>query len=133
MESSTFYSDWREARRIRAWELKQQGWTQRKIAEALGVSEGAVSQWMKRAREGGVEALRHRPPPGPRRKLSNEQLAQLPDLLSRRPPAYGFEGGSWTRARVAEVIEREFGVTYDHSHISRLLKQCGWSLKASKR
>jgi hypothetical protein len=28
--------DWREWRRLRAWELKQQGWQQRAIARALG-------------------------------------------------------------------------------------------------
>jgi transcriptional regulator len=37
-------ADWREGRRIRAWELKQEGWKQRDIAQALGVSAGAVSQ-----------------------------------------------------------------------------------------
>jgi len=53
------HSDWREARRFRAFSLKQEGWKQKDIAEALGVSESAVSQWMKRAREGGgKEALR---------------------------------------------------------------------------
>jgi hypothetical protein len=35
---------------VQAWRLKQQGWPQRQIAAALGVSEGAVSQSMKRAR-----------------------------------------------------------------------------------
>src|ERR687890_96970 len=55
-------TDWREGRRLRAFELKQQGWSQQRIAEALGVSKGAVSQWMKRARDGGgVEALKRRP------------------------------------------------------------------------
>jgi predicted transcriptional regulator len=37
--------DWREARRLRAWQLHEQGWKQKDIAAALGVSEGAVSQW----------------------------------------------------------------------------------------
>jgi hypothetical protein len=37
-------ADWREERRKRAWELKTQGWQQKDIAAALGVSEGAVSQ-----------------------------------------------------------------------------------------
>jgi predicted transcriptional regulator len=36
---------------VRAWELAQQGWEQKKIAEALGVTEGAVSRWMKIGRE----------------------------------------------------------------------------------
>jgi transposase len=58
-----------------------QGWSQRQITEALGVSQGAVSQWMKRAREGGPEALRHRPPSGAPCRLSAEPLARLPALL----------------------------------------------------
>jgi predicted transcriptional regulator len=57
--------DWREARRLQAWELKKKGWKQSKIAEALGVTRGAVSQWIKAVREGGVEALRHRKGGGP--------------------------------------------------------------------
>jgi transposase len=56
--------NWREARRLQAWHLKQQGWSQRQMAEALVVSEGAVRQGMARARNAGPEALRRRPPPG---------------------------------------------------------------------
>ncbi len=43
--------DWREGRRRRAWELAQQGWKHQDIAAALGVTPGAVSQWLKRARD----------------------------------------------------------------------------------
>jgi predicted transcriptional regulator len=39
-------SNWKEARRLPAWHLKQQGWAQRQIAGAFGVSEAAVSQWL---------------------------------------------------------------------------------------
>ena len=46
-------ANWKEARRLQAWHLKQKGWSQRHMAEAMGVSEAAVSQWMKRARVGG--------------------------------------------------------------------------------
>jgi transposase len=52
---------WKEVRRLQAWHLKQKGWAQRQTAEAVGVSEGAISQSMQRARHGGPEALRHRP------------------------------------------------------------------------
>jgi transposase len=120
-------ADWREERRKRAWELKQAGWTQRAIAVALGVSEGAVSQWMKRARVGGVAALRRQPPPGLRPRLTAEQRAQIPTLLARGAPAYGFRGDVWTARRVAEVIHRTFGVHYHPDHVGRLLKQSGWS------
>jgi DNA-directed RNA polymerase specialized sigma24 family protein len=50
--SSQEATNWREGRRLRAWELKQEeGWKQQDIARALGVSKGALSQWMKRAEQ----------------------------------------------------------------------------------
>ncbi len=114
-------------RRQRAWELYQAGWWQKDIAVALGVSRGAVSQWIKRGREGGVEALRTRPRPGGPAKLTAEQRAQIPGLLARGAEAYGFRGDVWTAARVAAVIWRSFGVRYHRDHVSRVLRQAGWS------
>lgn len=73
-------ADWCEGRRLRAWELKQQGWKQSAIARALGVTRGAVSQWMKQAREEGVSGLYRRIAPGPAWKLSAEQRSHLPVL-----------------------------------------------------
>jgi transposase len=58
----------------------------------MGVSEGAVSQWMKRGRAGGPEALRHRPRAGAPRRLTAEPLARVPALLQRGSDAYGFRG-----------------------------------------
>mgnify|MGYP003288511289 CR=1 FL=1 len=118
---------WKEARRLQAWHLKQQGWPQRQIAEAVGVSEGAASQWMTRAREAGPEALRRRPPPGAPRRLSLEQLARLPGLLDRGPTAYGFRGELWTRTRIAAVIHLVFGVSSHPRHVGRLPDAMRWS------
>jgi transposase len=119
--------NWKEARRLQAWRLKQRGWSQRQIAEALGVSEGAVSQWMRRARNSGPDALRHCPPPGARRRLTDEQLARLPALLHQGPEAYGFRGAVWTRTRIAVVIRVEFGISYHPAHISRVCQAIRWS------
>ncbi len=120
-------ADWREERRKQAWNLKRQGWQQNEIAEALGVSEGAVSQWMKRGREGGEAALEARPPLGGRPRLSAEQLAQLPALLARGAESYGFRGDVWTARRVCKVIEQEFGVRYSRDHVGYLLRKIGGS------
>ena len=127
-------TDWREGRRLRAFELKQQGWSQQQIAEALGVSKGAVSQWMKRARDGGgVEALKRRPAPGARPRLSEEQRAKVPELLEQGAEAHGFRGDVWTCERVAIVIRKEFGVSYHPAHVSRLLKALRQSLQKPQR
>lgn len=125
--ASSQASDWREGRRLRAWELHLIGWKQQAIATALGVTQGAVSQWLKRAREGGVAALYRRPAPGAAPRLSVEQRAQLPGLLTRGAEAFGFVGDVWTQPRVAAVIRREFGVCYHPSQVGRILRACGWS------
>jgi transposase len=126
-------TDWREGRRLRAFELKERGWKQTQIADALGVTEGAVSQWMKRAREEGVEGLRHKPPPGATPRLSEEARAKLPELLAQGAEAHGFRGKVWTCERVATVIRREFGVSYHPAHVSRLLKALRQSLQKPQR
>ena len=118
---------WKEARRLQAWHLKPQGWSQHQMAEAMGVREGAVSQGMTRARAAGPEALRRRPPPGAPRRLSPAQLARLPERLHRGPVAYGVRGELWTRTRIAAVIRLAFGVSYHPRHVGRLLNARHWS------
>lgn len=85
-------ADWKEKRRMRAFELKKNGWKQTNIAEALGVTDGAVSQWMSRAEEGGKEALRRKVDTGPDKRLSDEDRQKLPALLKKGPEHYGFRG-----------------------------------------
>lgn len=121
--------DWKEGRRLRAFDLVEQGWKPTRVAEALGVTRGAVSQWLARARAGGREALRHRPPPGKTPALSAEQRARLPGLLAQGAEAYGFIGEVWTTPRVATVIRREFGVTHHPAHVSRILGSIRWSVQ----
>ncbi len=68
----SFAGDWREWRRLRAWQLKQRGWSQRTIAAAFGVSEGAVSRWTAAARQDGSAVLLACPSPGAPRRLTDE-------------------------------------------------------------
>jgi transposase len=125
--------DWREGRRLRAWELFQVGWRQVDIAEALGVTQGAVSQWIQRAREGGVEALHRHPAPGAKSKLIPKQLAELPNLLARGAEAYGFRGNVWTHPRIVAIIKQVFGVKYHPNHIPRILYKIGWTRQKPRR
>lgn len=119
--------DWREGRRLRAYELYQQGWKQGAIAHALGVTSGAVSQWLKRARAEGVAALKKRASPGAPPRLTKEQKARLPELLRQGAPAFGFAGDVWTGERVAAIIEQEWQVSYHPHYVPQLLQACGWS------
>ena len=127
MEHNKQPKDWREARRIQAWRLKEKGWQPSKIAEALGVTRGAVSQWFNRAKTDGVEALYSRKSSGRPPELHADKLEQLPALLAKGAEAYGFRGDFWTRPRVATVIKKAFGVSYTPQHVGNLLRKIGWS------
>lgn len=128
-------TDWREGRRLRAFELKEKGWSQKQIAQALGVSKGAVSQWMKRVREGsGAESLRHVSPPGARPRLTEVQRAKLKELVSIfDAEAYGFRGEVWTADRLRWLIKDQFGVSYHSAHVSRLARSLGLSSQKPAR
>lgn len=118
-------TQWKEARRKRALELKAAGWKQRDVAQAFGVSEAAVSQWLAAYAARGPDAWRATPRPRGPRKLRQEELELLPELLSYGAETYGFIGEVWTCTRIATFVQLVFGVRYHKAHISRLLKQLG--------
>src|SRR5579862_9555430 len=117
----------REWRRFQALKLSERGWSQRRIAEALDVTEQALSGWLHQARAGGPEALRARRRPGRPPELSAAQQRMIPEWLWHGPEAYGFRGQVWTSARVARVIEEEVGIRYHKDHVARLLKALHWT------
>lgn len=130
--------NWREYRRLRAWEMHEQGYKQGEIAEALGLTQSAVSRIIARAKAGGVAALQHHKPPGRRAQLSAEQRQQLLTELAQGAEAHGFRGDVWTTARIAQFIAQRFGVQYHRDYIGPLLRQLGWSaqrpiVRASQR
>lgn len=120
-------TSWKEERRKRAWALCQTGWKQKNIAEALGVTQGAVSQWIKRGRAGGEAGLTEQPKSGAPVRLSATDRQKLPGILERGAESFGYRGELWTCARVGKLIEREFGVRYHPAHVSRILKDLGWT------
>lgn len=119
--------DLREWRRLQAWHLKMDGWNRRDVAEALDVTERSVSRWSSIARIRGLQGLLSATIPGRPPELSLQQRSWIPELLWHGAEAYGFRDTTWTCGRIAKVIQEEFGVAYDKSHVSRLLKQLCWT------
>jgi transposase len=121
--------NWREYRRLRVWEMHQQGQRQQAIAAALGLTQGAVSQIIARAEAGGVTALQYHKPQGAKPRLTAAQKADLLGKLRQGATAHGFQNDVWTCERIAQLIVKTFGVTYHPDYIGPLLRQLGWSVQ----
>jgi transposase len=118
----------REERRLAAARLLRTGrLSQAEIAREMGVSEASVSRWKHRLQQTGARGLRQRQPPGRPSRLSPAQWRQLFRLLRRGALAAGFESERWTLRRIAQLIEREFGVHYHFGSLGPALRARGWS------
>jgi len=127
--ATTEPQNWREYRRLRVWEMHQQGHRQQGIADALGLTQGAVSQIIARAEAGGVEALRYHKPQGAKPRLSAAQKTDLLEQLRQGATAHGFQGDVWTCERIAQLIAKCYGVQYHPDYIGPLLRQLCWSVQ----
>lgn len=122
-----------EARRRRAMELLDQGQRPADVARIVGVTRSAVSQWKKRCQRRGPAGVAARPHPGGTPKLSAAQQRRLVRRLLAGAGKAGFATSLWTLPRIAELIRREFGVTYDPSGVWHLLRRLGWSCQKPQR
>lgn len=126
-------SRWQHERRLRAIALFQQGWQQKKIAEALGVTKGAVSQWVKKVKdippEAQSEALRIKKSPGRPRAIDAEQSPKLLALIDQGAEAAGFVGDVWTAARIRVVARRELSLIVSLATIKNFLHRERYSVQ----
>ena len=111
-------------------ELYQSGKTQQEIAQAVDCSQVWVSKVLKRYKTQGDSGLQVKgKAPGASPKLTTGQFSQLKTLLNQGALIHGFATDNWTRERIAQLINKRFGVSYHPAHISRLMKRLGFSLQ----
>jgi len=121
--------------RRRAVELVcRDGWKPSKVAAVLSCSVRSVQLWVRKSSSGRrTAALKTGKAPGAKPKLDARQKQRLLKRLAKGPEANGFAGQLWTCPRIAELIRREFGVSYHVRYLPALLKALGWSVQKPKR
>jgi len=97
------------------------------VARRLHVCRQTVSRWADEFRAGGREALKKAGRAGRRPELSEADRERLQELLVQGPEKLGYETPLWARARVAHLIDNEFGVEYHPGHVWKILDDLGWS------
>ena len=122
-----------ERRRRRAITLLEQGLSLSEVARRVQASVGSVYQWRQAWRTGGEAALAPKPVSGAPRKLTDQQRAQVVQLLLQGARANGFPNELWTLKRIAAVMQVHFGVRYHPSHVWKILRGLGWSCQVPER
>jgi transposase len=115
-------------RRIKIMLLADMGWSQTQICEALQCSHETARYWIQVAKVGQAENW-HDLSVGRPRKVDDEYLARLKDLVNRSPREYGYSFRRWTAQWLNKQLAKEFGVEVSDRHINRLLKKMGISTK----
>lgn len=103
------------------------GLSQVEVAGKYGVNPSSVCRWNKRLQREGLESLKATNPPGNPSKLLEEHREPLRKILLKGAVAYGYKTDLWTLRRVADVIRKEFGVTYNFRSLGDVLHRMGFS------
>ena len=117
-----------EKRRMEAISLLEKNdLNQSEVARRIHVCRQTVSRWMDEFRAGGQKALQKAGRAGRKPELTEADRERLEDLLLKGPEQLGYETPLWSCARVAHLIEDEFGVAYHPGHVWKILDDLGWS------
>lgn len=122
-----------EKRRHKAMELVDEGLSFNQAAQRIGCAPSSVMRWWKARKKRGDKGLAPKEVPGRPPKLTAKQKKRLITILLKGALAYGYSTDIWTTARIACVIEENFGVEYHRDHIGRLMKSLGWSWQKPKK
>lgn len=123
-----------EVRRRKAMTLLDAGLSLNEVGRRTGASPSSVMRWRDERDAYGSDGLKPKPASGRPPRLSAKQRTRLTTLLLRGAMANGYRTELWTTARIAEMIEKTFGVHYHRDHIGRLMASLRWSYqKPDKR
>jgi transposase len=112
-------------RRALAARMLEAGASMTRVSAALGLSRATARRYETVFTAGGVDALLSLGDVGRQRRLNADDLERLVLCIRQAPACVGLAGDCWTNLLVQQFIEREFGISYSHSHINRLVRDHG--------
>jgi transposase len=116
-----------EARRILAIGILGDGCSPSEVGKTLGCRRYSVERWRAAFERLGAAGLKAKPVPGRPPKLTSKDTRRLVTVLLKGAMARGYRTDLWTTRRIADVIEKEFGVRYHRDHVGRLMRRLRWS------
>ena len=122
---SSLNRDDMETRRLAAAKDLLNGSSQSQVARRYGVSRTTASRWHRAIVVKGMEGMRKRRATGRPSRLTADQVDVIRQMFHEGAIAHGFARDRWTTGKLAEAINRRFGVRYDQDHVGRLMHKFG--------
>ena len=121
--------------RYQAVRLYGLGYPTREIEAICGCSRSSLMEWCRSYQEAGVSGLVDQRVGGNRALLTPHQIERVQYLLASYRPGQllgdavgGGSGQFWTVGNLAQLLQREFGVSYkSETSLRDLLGKCGLS------
>ena len=118
-----------EEKRSLAVKLYEEGYTQARVGELLGVSRESVGRWCRKVSQQGNKALKSKRRgrvTGMGRHLNAEDEAHIKRLIvEKRPDQLKMPFALWTRSAVADLIKQELGLSIPIRTVGEYLKRWG--------
>ena len=90
-----------------AYMARKRGEPLQKIGKSLCRTHSTIRNWIPLCAAGGLDRLHDAKRPGPARRPTAGQLAELKEGLVAGPQEHGFESGTWTgKMMVGHVLNR---------------------------
>lgn len=120
---------------VRMW--KTDRYTHREIGEQVGVHYLTVGRWLKKYRDGGVNALQaqargRREGSGRRMTQAQEALIQR-QLIDKTPDQLKLRYALWTREAVQQLIQQVTGLKLAIRTVGEYLKRWGFTVQKPKK
>jgi transposase len=122
-----------EQRRRLAVQRVLEGYFAVEVADFLGVDPGSVRRWVASFREHGSAGLAARPASGRPPKLTTVQEKIVRRWLADCPTEHGLATELWTAARLAQLIEQEWGVRFRPEYLTVWLRERGFTPQQPRR
>src|SRR6266508_1936702 len=119
-------------KRLNALMLLADGRPVPEIAARLSVSTETIYAWRAALLVRRWDSLSRRTTPGRPPELTATQRARLKELVLVGPEAAGYATGCWNSAVIQDLIQREFGRTYNVHYLSELLRNFGFSYQKAR-
>ena len=110
--------------------LVAQGATCPDVARLLGDAPRTVEYWVRRFEARGFAGLAEGERAGRPRRLNDEQMDKIEQVLRKTPTEAGMaDGGVWDGKTLSAFLKQEFALTLQVRQCQRLFRQMGFRLR----